>query len=127
MIALRRLEPQDIQAWGEKPYKRQDGWEFSLVIDQKTTASLVQATCGYFPLLQQFRQHCEQSMTKASEYYPSKQHVEAFRRSLTPQKLHEVLLSSLESVELDTLQLLAEAISLEPAQPKLDRAMSWSH
>lgn len=123
MIALRRLRPQDIQAWGEKPYKRQDGWEFSLVIDQKTTASLVQATCGYFPLLQQFRQHCEQSMTKASEYYPSKQHVEAFRRSLTPQKLHEVLLSSLESVELDTLQLLLEeAISLEPAQPKLDRA-----
>ncbi|MDS4058096.1 MAG: hypothetical protein RKP73_05945 [Candidatus Contendobacter sp.] len=123
MVALRRLRPQDIQAWGEKPYKRQDGWEFSLVIDQKTTASLVRATCGYFPLLQQFREHCERSMTRASEYYPSEQHVEAFRKSLTPQKLHRVLLSSLETVELDTLRLLLEeAISLEPAQPKLDRA-----
>lgn len=124
MIALRRLGPEDIKAWGEKPYKRQDGRdEFSLVIDQKTAASLVRATCGYFPLLLQFRQHCERNMTRASEYYPSEQHVEAFRKSLTPQKLHGVLLSSLETVELDTLRLLLEAaISLEPAQPKLDCA-----
>jgi hypothetical protein len=125
MIALRRLRPQDIQAWGEKPYKRQGGWEFSLVIDQKTTASLVRATCGYFPLLQQFRQHCEKNMPRAAEYYPSEQHVETFRKSLTPQKLHEVLLSSLETVELETLRLLLEgAISLEPTQPRLNCAMA---
>ncbi len=123
MIALRRLRPQDIQAWGEKPYKRPGGWEFSLVIDQKTAASLVRATCGYFPLLQQFRQHCEQNMIRAAEYYPSEQQVETFRKSLTPQKIHEVLLSSLEPVELDTLRLLLEgAISRFPAQPRLDRS-----
>ena len=123
MIALRRLRPQDIQAWGEKPYKRPGGWEFSLVIDQKTAASLVRATCGYFPLLQQFRQHCEQNMTRAAEYYPSEQQVETFRKSLTPQKIREVLLSSLEPVELDTLRLLLEgAISQFPAQPRLDRS-----
>lgn len=125
MIPLRRLRPQDIQAWGEKSYKRENGWEFSLVIDQKTTASLVQTTCGYFPLLQQFRQHCEQNMTRAAEYYPSEQQVETFRKSLTSRKLHEMLLSSLETVERDTLQLLLEeAISLVPEQPRLDR--SWA-
>lgn len=125
MIALRRLRPRDIQAWGEKSYQRHNGPEFSLVIDQKTAASLVRATCGYFPLLLQFRQYCERHLPRASEYYPSEQHVEMFRKSLTPQKLHEVLLSSLETVERDTLRLLLEeAISLVPEQPKLDR--SWA-
>ncbi len=122
LVPVRRLRSQDIRAWGEQPYSTPGGREFALVIDQKTAAALLSATCGYFPLLQQFRVYCERYMTRASEYYPSEDHVSGFRKTLTTPVLREILLSPLTELELDVLRiLLTEAVSLEPEQPKLAR------
>ena len=125
LVAVRRLRPQDIQAWGEQPYKKTDGREFSLVIDQKTAKALISVTCGYFPLLQKFRDYCERGMTRASEYYPSEAHVESFRKELSAPKLKDVLLVLLSDMELKVLKMLLEqAIDLEPKQPRLDRDLA---
>jgi hypothetical protein len=122
LVAVRRLRPQDIQAWGEQPYRKLTGREFSLVIDHKTAKALLSVTCGYFPLLQNFRGYCERVMTRASEYYPSEAHVEGFRKELPALKLKEVLLAPLTDTELKVLKMfLEQAVELEPAQPRLDR------
>jgi hypothetical protein len=126
IIALRRLRPQDVQAFGESPYRKQtENREYALVIDQKTATALMAVTCGYFPLLWLFREHCKKVMTSASEYYPSEDQVEGFRKELSQKQIRELLLSSLTDIELSVLRsLLDQAKSFEPERPRIDRELA---
>jgi hypothetical protein len=122
LVSLRRLRPQDIQAWGMQPYPGRAGKELTLIMGQHTAHSLIEATGGYFPLLQQFRADCERQERRNTELLPKETDVEQFRRSLTQQQIYEALLTPLTDLERDILvRLLQLAIEMDADNPRLLR------
>lgn len=126
IVSVRRLRAQDIVAWGEEPFRtktRTTGQprDISLFIDQKSAKALVDATGGFFPLLQRFRGYCEKNMIYASEYYPGPEHVDGFRAELAKgELLRDILLSSLNAVETGMLRDLLEFVGTQ--ETRIDRA-----
>lgn len=106
LISLRRLRAQDIIAWGAKPYPADVEGNFSIVIDKVLSEDLLTITGGYFPLLQRFRQHCDPLARSKNEreFFPTGAHVEQFRRGITPEVVHDILLAPLEAPEREMLR-----------------------
>jgi len=121
LLAMRRLRAKDIIAWAEQPYRRRDGKEAVLTIDENTAAALLKATCGYFPLLLKFREYCEREMVKAMAYYPKREDVTNFQTELTGSELKDILLGELSECERTVLRrLLDEALLRDGAEPHVE-------
>lgn len=109
IVPVRRLRPQDVRAWASHPARGTGGGrDVSVILDQQTARSLCEATCGYFPLLRLFRDHCVRTMTRALEYYPGASEVEQFRGTLSTAVVRKALVESLNEVEVNVLREIVD-------------------
>lgn len=97
VISLRRLEAQDIRAWGERGAGR--SLDEYIIFDNSTSEILADTTGGYFPLIFGFWEFLQLRGRNTKEFIPRPDDVKAFARQLDGQAIEAALLSSLNEGE----------------------------